>query len=146
MTFGKMLFIPLVVLLLISSVTMVKAADFDWINNLNIRAAADSSGFRASLATRFKIGDVQIDAVLRQVDRPGDAYMVLRLGEMSRQPLNIVIDKYRSEKNRGWGVLAKSLGIKPGSNEFHALKRGNDLYDDKGKSKGKGKHKGKKGK
>ncbi len=141
MTFRKILFISLVPLFLFSSVSLVMAADFDWINNLNIRAEADSSGFRSSLSTRFKIGNVQIDAVLNQVDRPGDAYMVLRLGEMSRQPLDVVIANYRTEKDHGWGVLAKSLGIKPGSNEFHALKRGNDLYDDKGKFNEKGKHK-----
>lgn len=141
MTFGKMLFIPLAALFLISSVTMVKAADFDWLKNLNFSAEADSSGFRSSLSTRFKIGDLQLDTVLRQVARPADAYMVLRLGEISRQPLNVVIDRYQAKKGDGWGVLAKSLGIKPGSDEFHALKRGNDLYDDKGKSKAKGKKK-----
>lgn len=81
MTFGKMLFIPLAALFLLSSVTVVKAADFDWIQNLHVRAEADASGFRSSLATRFNIGDVQINAVLSQVDRLGDAYMVLRLGK-----------------------------------------------------------------
>jgi hypothetical protein len=96
---------------------------------------------RSSLATRFNIGDVQINAVLSQVDRLGDAYMVLRLREMSRQPLDVVIAKYRTEKSHGWGVLAKSLGIKPGSREFHALKRGNDLYDGKGNSNQKKTHK-----
>jgi hypothetical protein len=141
MTFGKMLFIPLAALFLLSSVTVVKAADFDWIQNLHVRAEADASGFRSSLATRFNIGDVQINAVLSQVDRLGDAYMVLRLGEMSRQPLDVVIAKYRTEKRHGWGVLAKSLGIKPGSREFHALKRGNDLYDGKGNSNQKKTHK-----
>jgi len=39
------------------------------------------------------------------------------------------------------GALAKSLGIKPGSKEFHALKRGDDLYAAKGKKKDKGKSK-----
>ncbi len=140
MKFGKILFIPLAALFLLSSVTLVRAADFDWIQNLNVRAEADASGFRSRLSTRFKIGDVQIDAVLSQVDRLGDAYMVLRLGEMSRQPLDVVIDRYRAEKRHGWGALAKSLGIKPGSKEFHALKRGNDLYDDRDKSREKGKH------
>ena len=76
--------------------------------------------------------------------------MVLRLGEMSRQPTDYVIRQYRSGKGKGWGALAKSLGIKPGSSEFHALKKGNDLYDEKDrgggdqKGKGKGKDKGKK--
>jgi hypothetical protein len=51
-----------------------------------------------------------------------------------------VIEQYRSSKGKGWGVLAKSLGIKPGSKEFHALKNGHDLKD-RGESKEKGKSK-----
>jgi hypothetical protein len=133
-----------VVFMLFSSVAAVAAGDFDWIKDFNIRAEADPSGFRASLATRFNIGDTQITAVLSNVERPADAYMVLRLGEMSAKPTDYVIEKYKSGKDKGWGALAQSLGIKPGSKEFHALKRGSDLYDDndKGKGKDKAKHKG----
>ena len=142
----KMLFMVLVVFLLASSATVAVAGDFDWMNDFNIRAEADQSGFRARLATRFNIGDAQITAVLGNVERPADAYMVLRLGEMSAKPTDYVIGKYKSKKGKGWGALAKSLGIKPGSREFHALKHGSDLYDDndkgKGMNKGKGKGKG----
>jgi hypothetical protein len=72
--------------------------------------------------------------------------MVLKLGEMSNVPTENVMEEYKSGKGKGWGALAKRLGIKPGSSEFHALKRGHDLYDEKpnGKSKRKGKGKGKK--
>jgi hypothetical protein len=132
-------------LLLVSSIAA--AGDFDWIKDLNIRAEADPSGFRASLGTRFKIGDAEIRTVISNFERPGDAYMALRLGEMSNRPTEYVIEQYKSKKNKGWGALAKSLGIKPGSKEFHALKKGHDLYDDreggKGKEKGKDKEKGK---
>ena len=121
------------------------AGDFDWFKDFNIRAELDPSGFKARLATRFQVGALEINTVLSNVDRPSDAYMVLRLGEMSRQPVNQVMERYTAEKRKGWGVLARSLGIKPGSREFHALKRGQDLYSDRqgGKSKGKGKRKGK---
>jgi hypothetical protein len=64
---------------------------------------------------------------------------------MSRQPTDYVIEKYKSDKGKGWGALANSLGIKPGSKDFHALKRGQDLYynNDRGKGKeAKGKGKG----
>jgi hypothetical protein len=117
------------------------AGDFDWLKDLNIRAEADPSGFRAELATRFKIGNAEINTVISNVEKPADAYMVLRLGEMSHHPNDYVVRQYRSGKGRGWGVLAKSLGIKPGSREFHELKRGHDLYasNDAGKGKGKGK-------
>jgi hypothetical protein len=120
------------------------AGDFDWLEGLNVRASSDPSGFRAQLATRFRIGDTQISAVLSNVDRPADAYMVFRLGEMSSHPPEYVLKEYRAGKGKGWGVIAKSLGIKPGSKEFHALKSGSDLYsDDSGKGQGKGKGKGK---
>ncbi len=74
--------------------------------------------------------------------------MVYQLGQMSRQPTERVIDVYQSGKGKGWGVIAKELGIKPGSREFHALKRGDfELTgapgDTPGKDKGKGKGKGK---
>jgi hypothetical protein len=139
----KILFMVSVVFLLVSSAAVVAAGDFDWIKDFNIRAEADPSGFRARLATRFNIGDTQITAILSNVEGPADAYMVLRLGEMSEKTPDYVLEKYKAGKGKGWGVLAKSLGIKPGSKEFHALKQGNDFYDDNYKGKGKSKSKGK---
>lgn len=129
------------------SATAVVAGDFDWTRELNVRADADPSGFRGQLSARFKIGDSQVRVVLGNVDRPADAYMVFRLGEMSSMPTDYVLSKYRMQKSKGWGALAKSLGIKPGSREFHALKQGSDLYSQEsnrykhnnGKRKGKSK-------
>jgi hypothetical protein len=132
-----------VICLLVLSAAVVAAGDFDWTSDFNIRAEADPSGFRARLAARFKIGDTQINAVLSNVERPADAYIVLRLGEMSAKPPDYVMERYRSGNGKGWGALAHSLGIKPGSKEFHDLKRGNDLYDNDKKGKGKSKPKGK---
>ncbi len=135
-------FMGLMVFLIASSTVL--AGDFDWLRDLNIKAEADSSGFRAQLAARFKIGNAEINTVISNVERPADAYMVLRLGEISHQPTDYVIKQYRAGKGKGWGVLAKSLGIKPGSREFHALKRGHDLYggSDNGRGNGKGKGRG----
>ena len=120
-----------------SSVSVVAGGDFDWMPNFNIQAQADPSGFRARIATRFNIGDAQITSVLSNLPNPADAYVVLRLGEMSGKPIDHVTEQYKEDKGRGWGALAKSLGIKPGSPAFHDLKRGDDLYGRKGKGKGK---------
>jgi hypothetical protein len=142
----KMFFVVLMLLLFVSSLT--EAGDFDWVPEFNIKAEADPSGFRARLATRFRIGNAEIEAVLSNADKPADAYMVCRLGEMSGRSADDVLEKYETGKGKGWGALAKSLGIKPGSSEFHALKRGDDLYNtgpkDKRKAKGKNRGKGKK--
>jgi hypothetical protein len=138
----RMMITGLMVLLFAASAAL--AGDFDWLKDLSVKAEADPSGFRAQLAARFKIGNAEINTVISNVKEPADAYMVLRLGEMSHQSTDRVIKQYRSGKGQGWGVLAKSLGIKPGSKEFHALKRGHDLYDrnDIGTGEGRGKGKG----
>ena len=117
------------------------AGDFDWVKDFNIWAQADPTDFRARIAARFQIGDAQITAVLGNVSSPADAYIAFRLGEMSRQPTDYVLRQYKTSKGKGWGVIAQSLGIKPGSAEFHALKNGQDLYTGhQGKAKGKKKH------
>ena len=115
------------VILLLVAVPSVFAEDFGWTRDFNIQAQADPSGFRARLATRFNIGALQGNAVLGNFEDPSDAYIALRLGEMCGKPVDYVIDRYKADKAKGWGRLAKSLGIKPGSKEFHALKEGHDL-------------------
>jgi hypothetical protein len=114
-------------LLLLVSAPSVFAGDFAWTRDFNIQAQADPSGFKARLGTRFKIGDVEVKAVLSNFEDPADAYIALRFSEMCDRPVNYVVDRYISNKGKGWGRLAKSLGIKPGSSEFHALKRGHDM-------------------
>jgi hypothetical protein len=71
--------------------------------------------------------------------------MVFRLGEISSRPVDYVLNKYKAKKSKGWGALAKSLGIKPGSKEFHSLKQGGDIdhYTHKNKNYKKSKSKGK---
>lgn len=123
----------------------LQAGDFGWMRDFDIRAQADLTGFRARLAARFSVGDAQIGLILSNVDRPADAYMVFRLGEMSARPADYVMEEYRSGKGRGWGNLAKSLGIKPGSKEFHELKAGRNLWARNGLGKGKDKDKGRDG-
>lgn len=158
----KILLISTMALFVVASAAI--AGDFDWTRDFNIQAQADQSGFRARMATRFKLGDVEVKAVLSNFENPADAYMALRLGEMAGRPTDYVVEKYKNTKGQGWGALAKSLGIKPGSEEFHALKRGHDLpggdhhcqplysSNDRGhgssaaKNHGKGGGKGKKGK
>ena len=69
--------------------------------------------------------------------------MVLRMGEMSGYSTDYALNKYKANQGKGWGNVAKSMGIKPGSSEFHALKQGQDLYDGSANGKNKGKSKDK---
>ena len=113
----------------------------DFVRKLDAKAKADLSGFKASLRAEFPVPGGTIELALSNADSPADAYMMLKVGEVSGRPVQEVVDVYKANPNRGWGYIAKQMGIKPGSAEFHALKGG---PSDKSKGKGKGKGKGKK--
>jgi len=120
---------------------------------IDLRASADSGAFRADLRAHFDVSSGEVDGLFEIFDRPADVYITLRIGELSDVPLERVVDQYRKSKGQGWGAIAKNLGIKPGSAEFHALKEGRiggQTQDDSsvkpGKSNGQGSNKGKKGK
>lgn len=59
------------------------------------------------------------------VDRrwaPGDIYYACALAQMLDRPCREIVSDYDRHPGQGWGALAKRMGIKPGSAEFHALK------------------------
>jgi len=95
-----------------------------FIRDLNVSVQGDIGGYKAKLEARFGIPDHQVELVFRTVDSPAEVAIIMWLGERSRKPLDTVLNTYRTQKSQGWGVMAKSLGIKPGSATFHALKKG----------------------
>ncbi|MFZ2950821.1 MAG: hypothetical protein WA003_15205 [Desulfuromonadaceae bacterium] len=122
----------------------------DFLANVNVQAQVDLPGFSARISNQFGVPLPQVQAVVRTVREPADAFMVFQLGQMSGRSPERVMEVYGPGKGRGWGVIAKELGIKPGSAEFHALKSGNLHFtgapagsgDSPGKGRGKGHGKG----
>lgn len=119
-----------------------------FISDLNVQARVDLPGFSARIGAQFGVPVPQVQAVIGAVAAPADAFLVFQLGQWSHRSPEEVLPVYKANRGKGWGVIAKSLGIKPGSAEFHALKRG-DLAlhggpgDGPGKGHGKGNGKGK---
>ncbi len=116
----------------------------DFLSNVNAQARVDMDGFSAQVSTQFGVPQVRVRAVIGSVGDAGSAFLIFQLGKWTGLPPERVIEVYESNKGRGWGVIAKELGIKPGSDEFHRLKSGNLQYG--GSSKGGGKGKAKKSK
>ena len=128
----KIILFASIVLFVVSSVAMAK--DFGWTRDFNLQAKADMQGFREKLATRFDLSDFQVIALRNIFASPADAYIMLRFGEiqgglkkLSKEQAIEAVEKYRSNKGKGWDELAKSLGLEPKSKEYLALKRGHDL-------------------
>lgn len=125
-------------------------ADLDtFLSRLNTQAKADPNNFNIRLSAQFGIPLPHVEAIIRVVDSSADAFMCLQLSRMTKRDPDFVVQAYKNNKGRGWGVIAKELGIKPGSSEFHALKRGDfklkgepgGSAKEKGKTKGKGRNK-----
>ena len=118
----------------------------DFLRSLNVQARADLEGYSARVSAQFGVPQMQVRAIIDTVREPADAFMVFQLGQMTRQDHDVVLQTYQKNRGKGWGVIAKEMGIKPGSREFHALKRGDFVLsgnpDDRG-SEGHGKGKGK---
>ena len=55
---------------------------------------------------------------------PGDVYYACAIGQIIGRSCRYVADEWQQHHGEGWGALAQRLGIKPGSDEFHRLKRG----------------------
>lgn len=81
--------------------------------------------FGQMLARQYNLNESDIGDLHHKFDRNwGDLALGLEMGYLSKKPMNTVFGMY--EKNRGWGNIAKDLGIKPGSEEFHQMKRNLD--------------------
>ncbi|MFD0738905.1 hypothetical protein ACFQZQ_06380 [Lysobacter koreensis] len=55
---------------------------------------------------------------------PGDVYYACAIASIIGRPCRTVVDEWDRDHGQGWGNVAQRLGIKPGSAEFHRLKRG----------------------
>ena len=136
-----------VLFLLCAWVKPVLAADAefgDFLQRINVTAQADLPGFKARLSGEFAVPIPKVETLLKTMPTPADAYMCLRVGQVAQRPVDTVVVEYQKNRGQGWGNVAKNLGIKPGSKEFHALKEGRfdappSRASEKG-GKGKGKH------
>ena len=142
-------YMAMFIVLIISSPLMAGGGLDVFLNNLNVQARADMDGFAARVSAQFGVPLPQVEAVIGTVKTPADAFMCFELGQMTHRPYKDAVQVYQKNRGRGWGVIAKEMGIKPGSPEFHALKRGDfaltgepgGVVHKKGKGKGKGHNK-----
>lgn len=141
----RMLHTAAILILLLMPATSLLAAEIDFndfLHTVNLSAEADLPGFKARLSTEFPVPVPKIEGLLKALPTPADAYMCLRVSQLSAQPVEVVLSEYRRNPGKGWGAIAKQVGIKPGSREFHALKEGR--FDAPAKGGGKGKEHGRK--
>lgn len=115
------------------------------LTDIHNKAIKDITSFKNDVVTVFNLTNSRIDAALKLL-APGDLYMAAQISVSVNKPFEEVVQTYQANKKKGWGAIAKDLGIKPGSAEFHAMKKsmkskggkGNGNGGEKGKGKGNG--------
>ena len=68
--------------------------------------------------------DLVTDLLVNRRWAPGDVYYACTIAQVIGRPCGYVADYWQDNHAQGWGVVAQRLGIKPGSAEFHRLKKG----------------------
>lgn len=92
------------------------------LNDIGASAKLDLPGFTAEVTLQWGIPAAKVQTTLSQGLAPAEVYLAAGLASVSGKPIDLVVETYRKNKAKGWGAIAKDLGIKPGSKEFKALK------------------------
>ena len=112
------------------------------LGNINTEAQADIQRFMSDLSSQYNVPKCDIEDMINLDGfEPADAFMAVKVSNLSGKPLEDVANEYKNNKAKGWGVIAQKMGIKPGSEEFHALKNEGNCMLNKIKHKNKHKHK-----
>lgn len=114
------------------------------LGDLNVYTEGSSiSDFIKNVSVSYNIPRVRVEYLINEVKMvPADVVMTVQIAKQLGIHVDVVVDKYKTNRGQGWGVIAKQLGMKPGSKEFHALK--DSISGELKKAKGKGNHKAEK--
>ena len=94
------------------------------LSNLNLEAGVSVDAFVSELSISYIIPKVQIEDLVYNMRMPfGDVFVSVWLASSMKKPLSAVVKEYEANRDKGWGVTAQNLGIKPGSEAFHSLKK-----------------------
>lgn len=93
------------------------------LGDINVYARGNTDGFIDDVVLSFGAPRPLVrEYYLERRWAPGDIYYGCALAFQLGRPCAEVLDLYGRDHGKGWGALAQSLGIKPGSPAFHALK------------------------
>lgn len=125
-----------------------KALDLD-LEHLNMSALADKDNFIKQFSASYNTSEEKIRGFMeRDKMNPADIFMSFEISRLSKKDVDDVVNEYKNNQGQGWGNVAKKMGIKPGSPEFHELKgkaKEKKHKMNKGQGKDKPRGKGKKG-
>lgn len=119
------------------------------LGDINVFARGDLDGFVDDVVVSYGAPRVWVrEQIVQRGWAPADVYFACAIARQLGKPCRAVAEFYAQHPGQGWGVVAKQLGIKPGSPAFHALKGDVGKAHGRAEARGRGKpaHAGKPGK
>lgn len=89
---------------------------------LNEAGEEDLEGLLLKLSVEFNVDILVLEDLSAQGYAPGEIWLALEISQATEKPLAEAILLADGVEGHGWGILAQTIGITPGSAEFHALK------------------------
>jgi hypothetical protein len=89
---------------------------------VNDAGEQDLEGLLLKLSVEFNVDLVVLQDLSAQGYAPGEIWLALEISLATEKPLAESILLADGVEGHGWGILAQTIGIAPGSAEFHALK------------------------
>lgn len=102
------------------------------LSDVNAYALSNMDLFRKDLNENFGATKDDLDRYLvKERKQPADVYYGYNLSKSTGKSFPTIMKMHTDKK--GWGSISKDLGIKPGSDQFHALKNNSLKKIDKDK-------------
>jgi len=117
----KKTFHTLLAFSLLTAPFYIQADAFSWSGVYDKSAQESWLPYMNQIQSRFQLSDREFNIIATIADKPSDIFLVLRLSELSKKPINEVLTLYQWHKKSGWGVIAQQIGIKPGSDRFKEI-------------------------
>ncbi|MFZ5554531.1 MAG: hypothetical protein ACOZCO_15535 [Bacteroidota bacterium] len=93
------------------------------LTELNVSASVDLDAFKIDMVRTYGVLETHVDNLFVNFGMTaGDVFMTLEIAKQVKKPITDVAECFKKNNGKGWGVIAKEMGIKPGSAEFKALK------------------------
>lgn len=90
--------------------------------SVNTAAKANIQDFKNRVVKTYGTDLNHVNSLFAGGMTAGDVVIAYEIAKVIKKPVNVVLSAWSKNKLTGWGVIAKNLGIKPGSAEFHQLK------------------------
>lgn len=90
--------------------------------SVNTESKTNISDFKNRVVKTYGTNLNQVNSLFAGGMTAGDVIIAYEIAKIINKPVNSVQNAWAKNKLTGWGVIAKNLGIKPGSAEFHQLK------------------------